>query len=145
MKTYNEKKLVLYKIIVNDATMYLYVFSLYRLIIYHHIWVANDFLYIGKRKLDQEGDSDNFDDMDVHFTTTYGVVGKLLQEVTEDDKQKVLEFLNNHPDNEMATMWSIRFHIQDRKPNVPTLNAEEVLPKSGATNNKKKMPIKRKY
>jgi hypothetical protein len=95
--------------------------------------------------LDQEGDSDNFDDMDVHFTTTYGVVGKLLQEVTEDDKQKVLEFLNNHPDNEMATMWSIRFHIQDRKPNVPTLNAEEVLPKSGATNNKKKMPTKRKY
>ena len=85
--------------------------------------------------------------MDVLFTTTYGVVGKLLQEVTEleADKQIVLEFLNNYPDNAMATMWSIRFHIQDRKPNLPTLNAEEDLPKSGATNNKKKMPAKRKY
>ena len=44
--------------------------------------------------------------------------------------KKVLESLNNHPDNEMATMWSIRFHIQNRKPNMPTLNAEVDLPNS---------------
>ena len=40
-----------------------------------------------------EGDSNDFNDMGVHFTTTYGAVRKLLQEVSEDDKQKVLDFL----------------------------------------------------
>ena len=63
------------------------LFNIDFLNIYIYIYIY----IIAKRKLDQEGD--NSDDVDVYFTTTYGV----LQEVTtEDDKQKVLEFLINY-------------------------------------------------
>jgi hypothetical protein len=81
-----------------------------------------------KRTLRHSDDKDNFDDLDVHFTTTYGVIGKLLTDVKEEDEQKVLEFLHNYPDNMQATRWSIRFNIEDKQANIlslPTMTMDQ--------------------
>ena len=90
-------------------------------------------MYIAKKKLDQEGDSDNFDDMDV---TTYGVVGKLLQEVTEDDKQKLLEF--------WTIILTMRWPQCGRSDFISTLNAEEDQ-QNQVPLTTRKMPAKCKY
>ena len=76
--------------------------------------------------------------MDVHFSTTYGVIGKLLTDVTEADKQRVLQFLNNFPDNMQAARWSIRFNIEDRQPSLPSMGKDNEIKEDKYNANVKK-------